>query len=71
MVQARGIQIRENVRYMGAQVIEQMVRGAYNINGTGTKQTHILTVVMKNREQTTKLPSYRTSHQHQWHIPRK
>ncbi|XP_075884645.1 beta-1,4-galactosyltransferase 5 [Nelusetta ayraudi] len=34
MVQARGIQIRENVRSIGAQVIEQVVRGAYNINGT-------------------------------------
>ncbi|ROL44860.1 Beta-1,4-galactosyltransferase 5 [Anabarilius grahami] len=34
MAQARGIQIRENVRNMGAQVLEQMVRTAYNINGT-------------------------------------
>ncbi|XP_051736526.1 beta-1,4-galactosyltransferase 5 isoform X1 [Ctenopharyngodon idella] len=34
MAQARGIQIRENMRYMGAQVLEQMVRTAYNINGT-------------------------------------
>uniref|UniRef100_A0A9J7Y324 Beta-1,4-galactosyltransferase n=2 Tax=Cyprinus carpio TaxID=7962 RepID=A0A9J7Y324_CYPCA len=34
MVQARGIQIRENVRSMGAQVLEQMVRSAYNVNGT-------------------------------------
>lgn len=38
MVQARGIQIRENVRNMGAQVLEQMVRSAYNVNGTGTKR---------------------------------
>lgn len=38
MVQARGIQIRENVRSMGAQVLEQMVRSAYNVNGTGTKR---------------------------------
>lgn len=35
MVQARGIQIRENVKTIGAQVIEQVVRGAYSINGTG------------------------------------
>ena len=35
MVQARGIQIRENVKNIGAQVLEQVVRGAYNINGTG------------------------------------
>ncbi|XP_016107045.1 beta-1,4-galactosyltransferase 5 isoform X2 [Sinocyclocheilus grahami] len=34
MVQARGIQIRENVRNMGAQVLEQMVRSAYNTTGT-------------------------------------
>ncbi|KAG9332613.1 hypothetical protein JZ751_014711, partial [Albula glossodonta] len=33
MVQARGIQIRENVRSIGAQVLEQVVRGAYS-NGT-------------------------------------
>ncbi len=37
MVQARGIQIRENVRHMGVQVLEQMVRSAYSVNGTGTK----------------------------------
>lgn len=36
MVQARGIQIRENVKTIGAQVLEQVVRGAYSINGTGT-----------------------------------
>lgn len=35
MVQARGIQIRENVKTIGAQVLEQVVRGAYSINGTG------------------------------------
>lgn len=35
MVQARGIQIRENVKNIGAQVLEQVVRGAYSINGTG------------------------------------
>lgn len=35
MVQARGIQIRENVKNIGAQVLEQVVRGAYNVNGTG------------------------------------
>ncbi|KAG8002609.1 Beta-1 [Nibea albiflora] len=34
MVQARGIQIRENVKNIGAQVLEQVVRGAYSINGT-------------------------------------
>ncbi|KAM4611000.1 beta-1,4-galactosyltransferase 5 [Polymixia lowei] len=34
MVQARGIQIRENVRNIGAQVLEQVVRGAYSVNGT-------------------------------------
>ncbi|KAG5838364.1 beta-1,4-galactosyltransferase 5 isoform X1 [Anguilla rostrata] len=34
MVQARGIQIRENVRSIGAQVLEQVVRGAYSSNGT-------------------------------------
>ncbi|XP_012687594.1 beta-1,4-galactosyltransferase 5 [Clupea harengus] len=35
MVQARGIQLRQNVRNIGAQVIEQVVRGAYSgINGT-------------------------------------
>ncbi|XP_061610487.1 beta-1,4-galactosyltransferase 5 isoform X2 [Phyllopteryx taeniolatus] len=33
MVQARGIQIRENVKNIGAQVLEQVVRGAYS-NGT-------------------------------------
>ncbi|XP_030625675.1 beta-1,4-galactosyltransferase 5 isoform X1 [Chanos chanos] len=32
MVQARGIQIRENVRNIGVQVIEQVVRGGYSIN---------------------------------------
>lgn len=40
MVQARGIQIRENVKNIGAQVLEQVVRGAYSINGTG-KKIHI------------------------------
>lgn len=35
MVQARGIQIRENMRNIGAQVLEQVVRGAYSLNGTG------------------------------------
>lgn len=35
MVQARGIQIRENMKNIGAQVLEQVVRGAYSINGTG------------------------------------
>ena len=35
MVQARGIQIRENVKYIGSQVLEQVVRGAYSVNGTG------------------------------------
>ncbi|TNN44622.1 Beta-1,4-galactosyltransferase 5 [Liparis tanakae] len=34
MVQARGIQLRENVRNIGSQVLEQVVRGAYSINGT-------------------------------------
>uniref|UniRef100_A0A7N6FI27 Beta-1,4-galactosyltransferase n=1 Tax=Anabas testudineus TaxID=64144 RepID=A0A7N6FI27_ANATE len=34
MVQARGIQIRENVKNIGAQVLEQVVRGAYSVNGT-------------------------------------
>ncbi|KAJ3586824.1 hypothetical protein NHX12_013216 [Muraenolepis orangiensis] len=34
MVQARGIQIRENVKNIGAQVLEQVVRGAYSINST-------------------------------------
>nr|XP_040049428.1 LOW QUALITY PROTEIN: beta-1,4-galactosyltransferase 5 [Gasterosteus aculeatus aculeatus] len=34
MVQARGIQIRENVKNIGAQVLEQVVRGAYSANGT-------------------------------------
>lgn len=35
MVQARGIQIRENVKTIGQQVIEQVVRGAYpGMNGT-------------------------------------
>ncbi|TKS77712.1 Beta-1,4-galactosyltransferase 5 [Collichthys lucidus] len=34
LVQARGIQIRENVKNIGAQVLEQVVRGAYSINGT-------------------------------------
>lgn len=37
MVQARGIQIRENVKNIGAQVLEQVVRGAYSVNGTGKK----------------------------------
>lgn len=35
MVQARGIQIRENVKNIGSQVLEQVVRGAYSLNGTG------------------------------------
>lgn len=35
MVQARGIQIRDNVKNIGAQVLEQVVRGAYSINSTG------------------------------------
>lgn len=39
MVQARGIQIRENVRSIGAQVLEQVVRGAYSSNGTGWSRT--------------------------------
>uniref|UniRef100_W5MBF8 Beta-1,4-galactosyltransferase n=1 Tax=Lepisosteus oculatus TaxID=7918 RepID=W5MBF8_LEPOC len=35
MVQARGIQFRENMRTIGAQVYEQVVRGAYStFNGT-------------------------------------
>lgn len=37
MVQARGIQIRENMKNIGAQVLEQVVRGAYSLNGTGNK----------------------------------
>lgn len=41
MVQARGIQLRENVRNIGSQVLEQVVRGAYSINGTGT-HTHTI-----------------------------
>lgn len=39
MVQARGIQIRENMKNIGAQVLEQVVRGAYSLNGTGNKTT--------------------------------
>ena len=39
MVQARGIQIRENVKNIGAQVLEQVVRGAYSINGTGNNRS--------------------------------
>ncbi|XP_017553723.1 beta-1,4-galactosyltransferase 5 [Pygocentrus nattereri] len=34
MVQARGMRIRQNMRNIGAQVLEQVVRSAYNINGT-------------------------------------
>ncbi|XP_036388279.1 beta-1,4-galactosyltransferase 5-like [Megalops cyprinoides] len=35
MVQARGVWIRENVRSIGAQVLDQVVRGAYSgVNGT-------------------------------------
>ncbi|XP_066527704.1 beta-1,4-galactosyltransferase 5 [Hoplias malabaricus] len=34
MVQARGMRFRENVRNIGAQVLEQVVRSAYSINGT-------------------------------------
>ncbi|KAF5890452.1 beta-1,4-galactosyltransferase 5, partial [Clarias magur] len=34
--QARGMQLRENVRNIGAQVLEQVVRSAYSNNGTGT-----------------------------------
>ncbi|KAJ8016059.1 hypothetical protein DPEC_G00003200 [Dallia pectoralis] len=34
MVQATGIHIKENVKNIGAQVLEQVVRGGYNINGT-------------------------------------
>ncbi len=49
MVQARGIQIRQNVRNMGVQVLEQMVRSAYNVNGTGMN-------ALKNREHTTNVP---------------
>lgn len=36
MVQARGMRIRENMRNIGAQVLEQVVRSAYSVNGTGT-----------------------------------
>lgn len=43
MVQARGIQIKENVKNIGAQVLEQVVRGAYSINGTG-KNIQIYTI---------------------------
>lgn len=42
MVQARGIQIRENVKNIGAQVLEQVVRGAYSVNGTGNN-VHLYT----------------------------
>ncbi|XP_010874121.2 beta-1,4-galactosyltransferase 5 [Esox lucius] len=34
MVQATGIQIKQNVRNIGAQVLEQVVRGGYSLNGT-------------------------------------
>ncbi|KAF4077837.1 hypothetical protein AMELA_G00192640 [Ameiurus melas] len=34
MVQARGMRIRENMRNIGAQVLEQVVRSAYSVNGT-------------------------------------
>uniref|UniRef100_A0A4W5RAV9 Beta-1,4-galactosyltransferase n=1 Tax=Hucho hucho TaxID=62062 RepID=A0A4W5RAV9_9TELE len=34
MVQATGIHIKDNVKNIGAQVLEQVVRGGYNINGT-------------------------------------
>ncbi|TUA03495.1 Beta-1,4-galactosyltransferase 5 [Bagarius yarrelli] len=34
MVQARGMWIRKNVRNIGAQVLEQVVRSAYSANGT-------------------------------------
>ncbi|KAG5282436.1 hypothetical protein AALO_G00056000 [Alosa alosa] len=34
MVQARGIQIKENMRVMGEKVLEQVVRSAYSANGT-------------------------------------
>lgn len=40
MVQARGIQIRENVKNIGVQALERVVRGAYSINGTG-KNAHV------------------------------
>lgn len=42
-VQARSIQIRKNVKTIGAQVLEQVVRGAYSINvtGTNTQQEYI------------------------------
>ncbi|GAA6067566.1 beta-1,4-galactosyltransferase 5 isoform X1, partial [Tachysurus ichikawai] len=34
MVQARGMWIRENMRNIGAQVLEQVVRSTYIANGT-------------------------------------
>ncbi|XP_070964410.1 beta-1,4-galactosyltransferase 5 [Oncorhynchus clarkii lewisi] len=34
MVQATGIHIKDNVKNIGVQVLEQVVRGGYNINGT-------------------------------------
>ena len=53
MVQARGIQIRENMKNIGAQVLEQVVRGAYNPNGTGNKtvpSNHSLRCVSKEQK---------------------
>lgn len=44
MVQARGLQIRENVRSIGVQVLEQMVRGAYS-NNTGTVMQQSLRIL--------------------------
>ncbi|XP_048840232.1 beta-1,4-galactosyltransferase 5 isoform X1 [Brienomyrus brachyistius] len=53
MVQARGLQIRENVRSIGVQVLEQMVRGAYSNN---TDYAYDFNVSEPHTQTTTYLP---------------
>lgn len=37
MVQARGLQFRENMKTIGSQVLGQVVRVSYSLNATGNK----------------------------------
>lgn len=57
MVQARGIQIRENMKNIGAQVLEQVVRGAYSLNGTG-KRTALPDHKVRGMPETMELEQY-------------
>uniref|UniRef100_A0A8C9U9X9 Beta-1,4-galactosyltransferase n=1 Tax=Scleropages formosus TaxID=113540 RepID=A0A8C9U9X9_SCLFO len=59
MVQARGVQIRENVRSIGVQVLEQVVRGAYS---NGTDYTYDFNLSEPHFQTTTYLPDGFTYH---------